>query len=295
MLKLGSRGVPSVCVLILLFAAGCGQGESVNHAVAPQAVRLGPVAPVAGDCLEAEISGGEESLEIHWERNGAILEGREDARLCGESLRKGDEVAVAVRRGGEELRSTVVFVNSPPRIIGHSVHPSRVFRGIDLTAHPEAVDADGDYVSIRFRWLINGEESLWDHDGTLPGERFGKGDRLEVEMTPHDGEAEGAPYLANLGTVPGAPPAFVSTPEVMTDTVFRYTARAVDPDGDRLTYALEEAPAGMTVSAAGVVTWAVSPEQAGEHQVGLSARDEEGLTCTQEFTLRVFSGVSSSQ
>ena len=68
---------------------------------------------------------------------------------------------------------------------------------------------------------------------------------------------------------------------------YLYAAHAQDPDGDRLTYALESAPPGMAIDpASGVINWTVDPQGGvGDYKVRIVAKDEQGLTATQEFTL----------
>ncbi len=297
MISIGSKHILPLCLISLVFAFACSKQEKASSKPVGEnlSVTLTPAQPVAQNCLEAEVSGGKDPAEFRWGLNGEILTEKKEHNLCKEPLRKGDVVSVTVRKGGEESRATVTIMNSPPRITSHSIDPQRVFSGTDIAVIPEAADVDGDLVSFAYKWRINEEESLWDHDSTLPGDRLRKGDRIGVDITPFDGEAEGPVYTASLGTVPNAPPEFISIPPRLEGPVYRYQVEAKDSDGDHLAYALEEAPAGMTISASGLVTWHLSPEQAGDHRVLLSARDEGGLSCEQEFILSISFADSTSQ
>ena len=70
--------------------------------------------------------------------------------------------------------------------------------------------------------------------------------------------------------------------------VYRYDADAVDPDGDPLTYRIEDGPGGLLIDAAtGRLLWAASPNQVGTHAVTIAADDGLGGTATQSFTIDV--------
>ena len=86
------------------------------------------------------------------------------------------------------------------------------------------------------------------------------------------------------------PPEFVSEPntEAGVDRPWNYDAKAVDPDGDNLTYSLVSGPGGMTIDTnTGRLSWTPGAQYVGSHQVVIEARDPGGLSCRQEFTLTV--------
>lgn len=87
------------------------------------------------------------------------------------------------------------------------------------------------------------------------------------------------------------PPRIVSEP-VLSATelqLYSYQVQALDPDaGDRLVYALEQAPAGMTIVAeTGLLSWEPQAGQAGTHPVMVRATDLAGETDIQIFTVQV--------
>jgi hypothetical protein len=72
---------------------------------------------------------------------------------------------------------------------------------------------------------------------------------------------------------------------------YRYQVQAEDPDGDEISYKLDAGPEGMTIDpASGLVLWSISPEVSGTHEVKIEARDTEGLTAWQEFSLHIERG-----
>ncbi|MFZ1829048.1 MAG: Ig domain-containing protein, partial [Candidatus Competibacteraceae bacterium] len=83
-------------------------------------------------------------------------------------------------------------------------------------------------------------------------------------------------------------PQILSSP-VTTATVgqpYRYDVNATDADGDTLTYALNAAPASMSInSSSGLIAW--TPTAAGEVTVRVEVNDGHGGQATQSFSLQV--------
>ncbi|MDQ3802896.1 MAG: putative Ig domain-containing protein [Acidobacteriota bacterium] len=70
--------------------------------------------------------------------------------------------------------------------------------------------------------------------------------------------------------------------------VYTYDVEAADPDDDALVYSLDAAPAGMSIDpATGLITWPVTPREAGRHNVVVRVRDPGGESDTQSYTLTV--------
>src|SRR5207302_434659 len=66
-----------------------------------------------------------------------------------------------------------------------------------------------------------------------------------------------------------------------------YAVDANDPDGDPLTFSLTAAPAGMTIDAAGRLTWTPAVGQLGNNLISVAATDPLGNVATQTFTIVV--------
>jgi large repetitive protein len=82
-------------------------------------------------------------------------------------------------------------------------------------------------------------------------------------------------------------PVFTSTPRTTTrlGNTYLYDVAASDTDGDALTYTLQFAPTGMTLTN-GVVSWVPTAAQSGDHMIALQVSDGT-LTTTQTYTLTV--------
>jgi len=124
-------------------------------------------------------------------------------------------------------------------VTGFSATPKQLFAGMDVNVFPLAEDKDGDSVSFRYQWLINNEADPFLTEAKLPGDRFVKGDRVQVRITPFDGQEEGPVYQSYVMTVPNAPPRITSQPPENFEALeYQYQAKTSDPDGDKLVYQL---------------------------------------------------------
>ncbi|WP_293313893.1 putative Ig domain-containing protein [Microcoleus sp. PH2017_08_TRC_O_A] len=84
------------------------------------------------------------------------------------------------------------------------------------------------------------------------------------------------------------PPKFSGTPdtEVVIGKAYVYSATAVDPEGDAITYSLLEKPQGMEIdSQTGVVTWPTAAGDIGNHAVTVRADDGKGGITKLTYTL----------
>ncbi|MBB5321170.1 putative Ig domain-containing protein [Marinobacter oulmenensis] len=92
-----------------------------------------------------------------------------------------------------------------------------------------------------------------------------------------------------VGEVSNWPPAIDSEAVTQVDQgeAYLYQVAASDEDGDSLTYDLAEAPAGMTISATGEISWEPSEDQVGDHEVVVEVTDGRGGIAQQPFTLLV--------
>jgi hypothetical protein len=96
----------------------------------------------------------------------------------------------------------------------------------------------------------------------------------------------GDPYDAScLGN---RPPQIVSSPGPLTGTgqTYIYNVRALDPDGDKLTYELLRGPAGMAIDAVtGRLSWTPAADPKTATGVIIQVRDEAGAAEVQAFEL----------
>jgi RHS repeat-associated protein len=85
------------------------------------------------------------------------------------------------------------------------------------------------------------------------------------------------------------PPAIVSNPvtSAAQNQVYTYNVVATNIENDEVTYSLGRRPVGMTISDEGKVEWKPTSSQIGSQTVEAIARDSQGATSTQTFTIEV--------
>jgi RHS repeat-associated protein len=114
-----------------------------------------------------------------------------------------------------------------------------------------------------------------------------------VHLTVSDGRggvAEQSFTLAVTDRATNAPPAIVSVPPTSATVgrVVEYDARANDPDGDLLIWALDAAPAGASIDAnTGTIRWTPTLDQRGANDFVVAVNDGQGGSATQSFTVQV--------
>ena len=92
-----------------------------------------------------------------------------------------------------------------------------------------------------------------------------RGDRVGVKVTPVEGDKPGQARFLDV-LINNMPPQVTESKQVSFDgKTFVYQVKGTDPDGDTVSYALEDAPAGMTInSQTGLITWPIKENDYGE-------------------------------
>ncbi len=225
-------------------------------------------------------------FEYRWTRNGEPLSQQPSAAL--NDAVKGDRLEVVVtasdgKSDSEPRRASTRVANRPPRL--YTVHleaPDGVRAGGTLTATPEALDPDGDELSYRYEWRVNGDVRGEEPSLELSG--LNRGDEIVAVAWADDGEDESEARESQVAKLGNGPPRIVSRPSwEESDGTFRYAVKAEDPDGDRtLRYRLKKAPDGMTIdSLGGLVSWTPRTDQVGSHAVEIEVDDLQGGTALQ--------------
>jgi hypothetical protein len=293
----------SACV-VSFFAAACknehqdisrqktpettAEAQRVTQTAQALAVSILPQDPDARSNLQAFCNcSGRGAVRYQWEQNGSILDGEQDSTLFNKNrFARGDRVTLTVTTDDGSASATVIIKNTPPVVTSVKFEPQVIYRGIDITALPAAIDYDGNMVRFSYTWSVNGEE-LAEHSATLGGNNIKRGDRVSLAVIPYDDNGEGKPFISKPVTIPNAPPKFISTPpKEFRGEIYSYQAQAEDPDGDPLTYALVSGPPGMNIDPkTGLVTLKITKEHAGTHQIEISAEDPQGLKVSQIYSL----------
>jgi hypothetical protein len=233
------------------------------------------------------------TFHYQWVVNGHLLEDQTGPLLLARLLKQGDKVSVEIFPDDGKARGAVyrtpvsTVVNTPPIISSLSVSPEPGIPGDKLEARAEATDPDADPIDLSFRWWRNGAVVKEGDDPTLDTSGFLVKDMVLVEVTPRDRKAAGKAVKSGPLFASNGPPAITSTPSVPTaGTQFEYMVKAVDPEGDPVSYRLETAPPGMVIDEeTGHIHWPLPAGQQGTFHVKVVALDGQGGTAHQEFDL----------
>ena len=99
-------------------------------------------------------------------------------------------------------------------------------------------------------------------------------------------------------TAANQPPLIISAPPIMASmgAAYTYQVQASDPNNDPISFSLDTAPASMTMSATGLISWTPADTQTGNFPVMVQVADGRGGFANQPFTIAVAppSGLNSA-
>jgi RHS repeat-associated protein len=183
---------------------------------------------------------------------------------------------------------TVANVNDAPEIT--SIAPLQAQVDVLYTYTVTAHDIDaGDVLTFSLasgsgNAVINPQSGVvtWTPAVVEEGQRS-----LTVRVTDAAGASADQTFTVNVQLEP-RPPVFTSAPivDATEEALYTYQATAEDPNADALTFELVAGPAGMTVSAAGLVQFTPTNAQVGPHAVSIRVTDGR-FPVVQEYTLLV--------
>ena len=193
----------------------------------------------------ADIDGDPEGYEVRWLVNGSEVSIA--ATLSGNLYDLGDTVQCVLSpydgdaKGTAVTSNQVVVKNALPKVASVALSNTSPREGDVLSATlGQLSDADGDTVSVKYQWSVNGTPVAT--STTLGSDKFSKGDKVTVTVTPNDGVDDGTPVTSSaatvLNTVPGAPEVvlFPDYPNESEDLVCKLDEPSADADGDTVTY-----------------------------------------------------------
>ena len=224
--------------------------------------------------------------KIEWLVNGSLVVSPIPTQLSANEIKKNDKVQVKTTIQGKEILSNIIQIrNSPPEISSIKILPEIFKPGDALYVEAAGSDIDGDEVTISYEWTKNGEPA---GDSKQINTQLKKGDKIDVKITPYDGETYGRSIVLHR-EIANMPPMITEGKNHNFDgNIFTYQIQAVDPDGDTLTYSLKSAPSGMTINpSSGLIKWNVPPEFQGKVSFTVSVKDGRNGEALQSFNLEI--------
>jgi len=270
-----------------------------NQAPVIDSVHLEPTNPRPGERITALVAatdpdGDPLEIEYRWRVDGKAVENA-GRSLHVEHTSKGAVIELTVVVSdridqSQPERLTTRVGNLAPRVLQVIIEPlGEVTAGRDIAARPRATDPDGDAITFRYRWTVNGNLVGGEH-AALSSEHYKRGDKIELEVVATDGIDESEPLRSAEIPVVNSAPRIVSEPGQLSDSgVFSYQLQVEDADRDiTFRYRLLNGPEGMDVDVVdGQVSWTPRPDQSGSHKVELEVEDMRGGRATQSFDVTI--------
>ncbi|NWF72618.1 MAG: hypothetical protein HXY51_06165 [Nitrospirae bacterium] len=229
-------------------------------------------------------------FQYQWMANGYPLRDQTGPTLTPGMLQRGDRVTVDLvpARGavqGAHYQAGPVVVGNTPPVVTHLSIERPADPHAPVYAKMDASDADRDEIQFDFRWFRNDKIVKQGPETTLDTTGFQAKDTLEVEVTPRDQMSVGKAVRSESIYVGNSPPKIVSAPaDLIGRERYEYRVKAVDADGDSLSFLLEVAPLGMVIDKeTGQLVWQIPPQQHGSHRIRIVAEDGQGGKAFQEF------------
>jgi hypothetical protein len=279
--------------------------DTENSTPRIDAVYFEPDAPRAGDKVHAVVEASDEdgdhlSYTFQWTVNGIRLT-PQNATIELSRTRRGEPVNVTVvasdgRASSEPFEASTQVHNRPPQLTGVRFESrSGVSAGTEVTARPAGRDLDGDELSYRYMWWVNGR-SVRESGPKFSTVGLSRGDTLRVRVFASDGQDESNSVDSEEVALGNATPVIISQPGgADEDGTFRYQVRAEDADDDELQISLVKGPEGMTMSSnGGLIEWRPRPDQGGTHVIDVAVDDAGGARTTQRFSIEVDPDAASS-
>ncbi len=175
----------------------------------------------------------------------------------------------------------------PPTIDAITLSPTAPNAADTLVADVKASDPEEARIDLDFTWYVNDVPVVGIASERLGG-RFAKGDKVRVRVVADDGTTE-VESDSEVVTIGNRPPVFETGPKDV-NKVDGFTFRATDPDGDALTWRLENAPPGMSISPTGVLAYHGSEDDPGGRYVVAVVVEDGEAWGRFEFPLNVSPG-----
>lgn len=201
------------------------------------------------------------------------------------------EVRVTDDRGAFAIQSFSIAVNDRPNAppVFSTTPGTSVAAGAVYQYQVQASDPDGDNLTFSApllpagATLSNGGLLRWQTTEADAGTHT-----IRLRATDARGAYSEQAFVLSVQAVVDLPPVISSAPATSAQVGrnYTYTVVASDPESQPLVYSLTRIPVGMTINAAGLVSWTPASNQVGVHPVTVSVSDGRN-TVVQNFSVEV--------
>ncbi len=185
--------------------------------------------------------------------------------------------------------TTIFALEGAPFIEQLKFEPLRPMTGDTLKL---AIKLGGQALRAEVIWSVdNVEVARSDFDGLSPDVEFKRkikfGEKITAVATPFDGGgAAGAPKTKSV-TVENAPPKISLEDQKIQGATYTAKIVAIDPEGGKLEYAVNQGPPGLTIDQSGNVSWKLSESVSGSSPVIIGVKDDKGSESSIHFSIGI--------
>lgn len=218
-------------------------------------VHIEPALPTTGDDLQVVFDRGDADADwtVRWFRGEEWVEDLDEATVPASATSKEETWHVVVGAGDGfndfvEGQAEVTVVNSAP-VVSVSVSPEAPLATEDVTALPEATDADGDELELSFPWKRASDGQVLESQ-TLSQTWTERGEVWTVTVVASDGTAESTPGTGTINienSVPWVQSAQIAQGVHTVESTLSVELELVDDDGDGVTAAIEWLADGVVI------------------------------------------------
>lgn len=273
-----------------------GNQPPVIHSADFDPSHVVPGGPVEVHVEAVDPDGDPITLEYRWTIRAKVYEAAGRRLDVPAWATRDDRVAVEiVAKDGQEASDVFSLetrvANGRPTLLEIRIQTEEDANGTlgNWVARPLAEDPDGDRLSFRYEWIVNGQASGADR-ARFERSQSHRGDEIRLKAWASDGTSESSPLLSAPFRVGNSPPEIVSRPPTLDESgLFLYAVQVEDRDGDTdFAFSLEEAPSGMKIDpGSGQLQWTPTLADSGEHAVTVAVDDRHGGSSRQGFYVQV--------
>jgi len=174
--------------------------------------------------------------------------------------------------------------NNLPQVDSVELKTESLDTGDRIRVIAKGSDEGASPVTFTYQWTKNGEPA--GEGGSITG--FKRDDSLSVKITPYNGKEYGTPKTWTT-RIRNTPPKIIEHGEITFDgKIYTYQVRAIDHDGDTLTYELKQAPQGMVIDrSTGLITWKVAEKTSGKFPASAQVSDGHGGESVYNFEVSI--------
>jgi hypothetical protein len=184
--------------------------------------------------------------------------------------------------------------NRRPRIHFVKILPDNIYVDTPATVNFRAEDPERSQINTSFQWYINGRRRIGQSSRRLPSSYFGRGDKLSIELTVSDGENSVSSISPEVEVL-NSPPTMEFPGQI--GSLNGHQIEASDPDNDRLSFTIEDAPAGLTINTnSGVLSYVATQDSSvgGDYNMTITVTDPSGESASLPLSIQVTPGLEGS-